>query len=214
MKGWLLPQWNKRWRGAGAAWQSGIRAEERSIAHDEQLQTLHEGHYSTMVYFFSTLARDGWSRRFDLSKRLNELSEHELVNLKRGTMEVALIATTLALFGALKGLGDDEEDESLTQDAYYLAAYVMRRGSSEYGFYLKPTEMMNLMQDPAAVFALQEATIKLMHQSLPWNATEQYESGWREGQFKIRKDFEGMFPFMRQIGGFFHVEDSFAYYNL
>jgi hypothetical protein len=212
MKGWLIPLWDRRWRGATRAVDNIKGREQRDIGFDYQGQQSFEGSYVSLVNFTINLVRDLKQLGLAMSIKENRmaLTELEAANIRRAILEIGAIFGTIALGSMLLKLAGEADDE-MEESALYFAAYIFVRLRSELQFYIDPTEGLKLMNDPAAMTTTINNMVKLIYQTT--NITEKYDSTWREGQYKIQKHLIGLTPYLNHATTLKHSKDVVQYYQ-
>lgn len=193
MRGWLIPGFERRYKGISKAF---IKAEDLSQAqrdYNTETEQYEEGIYTTGIRFIATVAKELKASKIQaIPENWNKLTDYEKGNMLKMVYEAAVIASSLALAMAFKaGLEDDEDNIPLQ-----LAAYYSRRLFSETFTYANPKEGLRTLKSPAVIMGTIEDVINLIEQS--FDPTEEYETGDRKGELKIRYAVEKLIPIERQ----------------
>lgn len=142
------------------------------------------------------MTRENWAK----------LSEHEKANIRRAITEVSTVSL-LAIAGVMLGkagkLMEDEFDseefsDRLVLGSFNLLTYEVNRLYTEVFAYLNPVEAVRLMRTPMASTSIVENLLKLLGQ-IATDPLEQYETGWRKGQYKVGVRVEKLTPFYKQL---------------
>lgn len=166
-----------------------------------------EGFYRTGVKALKVLAMDLTKLNLQMTKEnWANLSSHEKANIRRAITEAATISL-LAIAGAMLGkagklmddeFGSEEFSDRMVLGSFNLLTYEVNRLYTEVFAYLNPVEAVRLMRTPMASTSIVENLIKLMGQ-IATDPFEQYETGWRDGQYKVGVRFEKLIPIYKQV---------------
>lgn len=165
-----------------------------------------EGFYISGAKAFYGLAKDIKKFNLDVAKEnWSNLSKHEKANIRRFAVEAAMIALTTAaslMFGKMGKEIEDEYDgdnweDRLALGSFRFAQYQILRLKTEVGAYTNLTEAVKLMRSPAATIGLGESTIKILMQMT--DPFEQYDTGYREGQYKLPVKIGKTLPIYKHI---------------
>jgi hypothetical protein len=222
LRKWMVPGFNKRWRGANRIWanKDDLR-EDVDMFYSEDLQSFQEGYYTTGLRFLRNLLRDISTLGVSLAgkQNLEQLSDYELANLRRFAIEVGTLLTTLAIAYLLKGLAE-AEDDPLEREVLFHLTYYIRRIYSETQFYSNPMEAFKIASSPAASFSYFGKLYKFGEQVLTdtygvtfGDGMEIYERGKFKGDPKLWKRTNDLLPGINQY--YRDIEESTSWlFNL
>ena len=176
LRKWMVAGGLRRWRGISSGWKDvdELRAVDKFYSQDAKTNL--EGYYTTVFrFFFKTLSRAVREMNMAIvTDRLNDMSAKEISNLRKATTELAMIALMWIAYSAF----DDDDDEDV------IAKYITRRQISELMFFVSLPEAIKVGSTPTAAIGTFKSIINLSQQVMPWNISEEYESGVRKGENK------------------------------
>lgn len=165
-----------------------------------------EGFYLEGARAAKILIKDLSKLQLSLTKeRWSNMTPAEKANLRRVITEVSVILS-LSAAGALLGkagklmedeFGSDEGLDPYVLGSYQMLVYQVNRLFTEVSAYGNPKEAIKLMRTPMASSSILENSVRLIGQM--GNPLEQYEGGWRKGQYKIAVRVENLVPLYKQI---------------
>lgn len=219
LKKWLVPGFNKRWRGAVYMFK-GIPLDERreqDVMYSEDLQEFQEGYYVTGVNFVLKVMKALKEMQLSMIRKdWDALSDMEKANMRRFIIEVGIILTSLAASILLASLAGELPEDEWEREAMFYSAYITRRMYSELFSYTNPAEAFKIMKSPAASMAM-VTKLFLFGEQLTldsFNVTfgdglELYQSGRHRGTPKLYKRTADIIPFWTQTNR--DIEESFSY---
>jgi len=151
-----------------------------------------EGFYVSGARALYGFANDLRKFNIDIAKsNWKNLTPHEKANIRRFAAESAMLTLTAlasVMFGKIGKSIEEEYDSDDFQDRLALGAfrfthYQVLRLKTEVGAYTSITEAFKLLRSPAATISLVESTADIVMQFA--KPLEQYETGWRKGDYKI-----------------------------
>jgi polyhydroxyalkanoate synthesis regulator phasin len=207
LRKWIVPGFNKRWRGAVyfATPQDELQDQVENF-YSEDLQGFQEGYYTTALRFINNIRKDLLQLKFEaVINEWNNLSDMELANMRRTATEASIILLSLAASSILYGLAQGIDDDDNTRAALFHATYYTRRMYSEMMFFLNPLEAYKIMRTPAASLSYIEKLGRFATQLAndSYNVTfgeglEEYETGKRKGEYKLWKRTGDVVPMVNQ----------------
>lgn len=211
MRGWLVPQWDKRWRGAGSIVDVAKGRDLRDMEYEWEIGINYEGHYATFGKWAINWMNALRGMHIE-ALRYEQMSEEERQNFRRAILEIGTAIGAMIMVSALLSAAESGDEEE--EDKYiYFAAYEMVRLQTELMFFYNPSDMLKIVSDPAAALTTLNAFIALMIQLVPPNTFEVYEKGRRKGQLKLRKKIEDFIPLWRFREPLVGAKDALSYYN-
>jgi hypothetical protein len=197
LRKWLLRGVDRRWRGVSTATTKQEKLKTEDKYYSEDIREFEEGTYTTAIRFLSNLKKAGEDYKLSLlSTRFQELTDREQANIRKTVTEFSIYAMSFIAADLLLSLGEDEPDED-AKNLIFVNAYLMKRLSSEIGFYWNPAESLRIMKSPAASISMLEKSLKFIGQLT--SPTEEYKTGNRKGQYKITKRTEDLIPLIRHF---------------
>lgn len=190
----------------------------------ENLEQKVEGFYRSGGRVILQTMKDLKNLEFSLMKEnWAKLSEHDKANVRRMVTEVSMI-TALSIGGALLGkagkmvkdeFGEDTFVDKMTLGSFNLMVYEVNRLFTEIAVFVDPREVIRLAQTPAASTSLVKAAWQLWAQ-VATAPMEQYDRGWREGEYKVWTRFEKFVPVYKNIKTLNPegIEDRGVFYNI
>lgn len=151
---WVIPGFNRRWRGAVhfTKQQSELDAEVEAF-YSEDMQAYQEGYYTTGARFLWQIGKNIKELKFHaISAQWDKLSDAELANMRRLSIEVGVMIASLAASTLLYMLAQGSDDPVERETLFYFT-YFTRRLYSELRFYSNPVEAFKLMRDPSATLS-------------------------------------------------------------
>lgn len=219
LRKWIIPGFNKRWRGAAYFNKPQDELQDQvENFYSEDTQLFQEGYYATALRYINMVRKDLKSLQLEaFTANWDKLSDRELANMRRFITEVSIMALTFAgsniLLALAQGIDDDDEN---TKAALFHLTYYTRRMYSEMRFYSNPFEAYKIMKTPAASLAYVAKLGLFLDQvaSDSYNITlgeglEEYETGKRKGTYKIMKRTGDVVPIWNQ--GNSNIEESLSY---
>jgi hypothetical protein len=223
LRKWMVPGFNKRWRGAVTAFtnKEDLR-EDVDMYYSEDLQSFQEGYYTTGVRFLKNLITDlkTMGMLASYKQNLEGLTEVELANMRRFSIEVASILITLASGYLLKALAEGMPEDEIERETLFHLTYYTRRIYSETTFFSNPVEALKILQNPAASTNYLFKVIKFGGQVLEdgygitfGDGPEIYERGKFKGDPKLWKRTGDLLPGVNQY--YRDIEESTSWlFNL
>ena len=169
-----------------------------------------EGRYTSTARFFTGVAKDLWkTHKLMTSPRWNALNATQQGNVIKSFYELGMIFATWMASGLLYGLYEDDKENT----AAITASYLMRRLYSELSMFGNPLELTRILRSPAVAVSTIENVLKLTGGIMTLEGFDTYQKGHRKGQWKIRKQFEGLVPVLKQANSFTTqgVADKYKY---
>lgn len=218
LRKWIVPAFNRRWRGGNKATKRKSELREIDRFYSEDLQSFQEGYYTTFIRFITTVAKDlkrlGISAAYKQAK--GQLTSHEEANLRRTTYELGMIAlsflSSILLLKSLDGL-DDDDDEGLL----YLA-FTTRRLYSELAFFIDPASTLQILYSPSATISYSADIVKAINQLasdgtslLVGDGLELYERGKHKGMPKLWVRFTDLLPVAKNVDRTIYESTSYIY---
>jgi len=151
-----------------------------------------EGFYRTGWRVAKTMIKDLKQLRWDLMKEdWDKLTVEEKANIRRLVTEAAAVTALGAAAGLLAYAGKHIEDEFNSDDlhdrmvlgSFRLLVYETDRLQTELMSYWNPAETLRVLRSPMASTSILANTANLLTQ-LFTDPLEQYETGWRKGEYK------------------------------
>lgn len=206
LRKWLPRGLKRRWRGISTVMLSKDQLTLDDRFYSRPLRAFQEGYYTTLGRFVYQLVSQGKSLKWEMiTTDWAMLTEGEQANIKKATMELVSATIMLVLASALKGLGDDEEDEA-TKRFYFTMAYFALRLEKELFTYVNPVEVTKTLKSPSAGMIMIDRALHLLNQlsSDTWGVLtgagpEYYKTGRRKGELKLWKDIQDMTPLIKNF---------------
>lgn len=218
LRKWLVPGFNRRWRGAAYGLKTPIdERREQDVMYSEDLQGFQEGYYVTGIRFLINLSQSLKTMQFDMMrKNWADLSDMERSNIRRFAIETGTILASLAgsllLAMLAEGMGEDEPE----REALFYAAYVTRRIYAELFTYSNPMEAFKILKSPAASMNYIVKLGMFADQIIAdtWNVMtgeglELYQSGRHKDTPKLYKRTADITPGWAQRNR--DIEESYSY---
>lgn len=217
MRKWIEPGLRRRWKGFSRIVGRDKAERRRGTGPDfhvwnYQLGDFEEGTYTSTVSFLFRLWV--WDEiktfQFDIASKWHKMNDLEKANVKKTILDVGFIVAATAFGTAMEALAKDADDDEANK--YYFLAYQGHRLYTELFFYANPVEALQLLRSPAASISTLEAITQFMLQFF-LNPTEKYIRGRREGQFKLQKKGERIFPWYRQWDRLTNMDEALSFFN-
>lgn len=166
-----------------------------------------EGFYRTGGRVGLQMIKDLRHLQFSMMKEnWANLTPHEKANIRRAVTEgaaVVLLGVSSALLAyAGKNIEDEFDGDNLSDrlvlGSFKLLEYDVNRLYSELFAYLNPVEALRIARNPVAASSIAENVIKLVTQVLT-DPLEQYDTGWREGEYKTLVRGEKLVPLYKHM---------------
>jgi hypothetical protein len=204
LRKWMIPGFNRRWRGAvhELNWRTDNPLDvDAERFYSEDLQAFQEGYYTTGLRFMKMVLKDFKTLQFEvLSKDWNKLSDTEKANMRRLGIELGIMAFTFISAMLLKNLAEGMDDP-WEREALFHMTYYTRRIYSELRFYSNPIEAFKIMSSPAASMSYVVKMGKFIDQALgdmggiiQGEELETYATGRRKGDLKLWKKTVDLLP--------------------
>jgi len=204
LRKWMIPGFNRRWRGAvhELNWRTDNPLDvDAERFYSEDLQAFQEGYYTTGLRFMKMVLKDFKTLQFEvLSKDWNKLSDMEKANMRRLGIELGIMAFTFISAMLLKNLAEGMDDP-FEREALFHMTYYTRRIYSELRFYSNPIEAFKIMSSPAASMSYVVKMGKFIDQALgdmggiiQGEELETYATGRRKGDLKLWKKTVDLLP--------------------
>jgi hypothetical protein len=139
-----------------------------------------------------------------------KLTKMEKANVIRTSSEIAFVATLTGLIALLKGLKDDDDDDT-NKYLYGSSMYLAARLRSEMLFYIDWNSSYQMLRSPATALGLVDSAFKLLKQS--FNPTEEYTRGTLKGDLKIYHRAAELMPLLRQVYKVETLPERFGFYD-
>lgn len=225
LRKWLVPGFDRRWRGAiHTVGKDSLTFEElrdednrHRRFYSGDLKSYQEGTYTTAIRFLKSLVKEGeFNQLFMLSKTKtwNNMTDAQKADVRKTTIEFAMFALSIIAAHILKGLALELPEEEAAPLMFM--AFGFRRLHQELMAYVNPSEALQLMRSPAAsVSMIQKASDLVIQTSfdsysiLFGEDAERYQSGRRKGDLKIKKRLEDVIPVLSQKNR--TVQDAMEY---
>jgi len=188
----------------------GIKKRWQKKKVNEFLEEYTEGSYRTTARFAKNLLLEVKSLRgAAITENWKTLEPRERANIIRAVSELGfatLISIMATAFLALRGEADDDAERW----AYSSLAYIGERVSTEFLFYLLPSEAMTILKNPAVSISVIENVGKLVSQL--FSPLEVYDRGSWEGYPKILKSIINLTPVVKQGYKIANIEDALTFF--
>ena len=216
MRGWLVPGFQKRWRGIGTSGafsrssfvgigEEYTFARAHKLSYNNEINEFEEGQYITTVRFLRTAAREMRALGVIAGRKetWNTMDDQQKANVRKTMIEIALVIGFLILS---KVFDDDKDDPNDIENIY--AAYITRRMYSELFTFANPNETMRTFRSPAIAISSVENAIKVAEQLFS-GPLDVYEGGRHTGDNKLWRAVKKMIPVYKQYDR--NIEDSYAF---
>jgi hypothetical protein len=216
MRGWLVPGFQKRWRGIGT---SGAFSKDNfvpigeeytferahKLSYNTDINEFEEGQYITAIRWLRTATKEMKALGVIAGTKdaWNTMDDQQKANVRKTLIEAALIAGFLILS---KIFDDDKDDPNDIENVY--AAYIARRMYSELFTFANPNETMRTFRSPAIAISSVENAIKVAEQLFS-GPLDVYEGGRHTGDYKLWRNIKKMIPIYKQYDR--NIEDSYAF---
>ena len=203
LRKWMLPGYLRRYRGFSGVLTNKEDLNPQDKFYSQAKGTEVEGNYTTAVRFTFSLFKGMKEAQFRTSWQNNwdTMTDYEKTNVKKATIEIALMVGSLVASTILYGLAGDEDDEQ-KRKALFATTFYLRRFYSELSFFVNPQEALRILRTPAASVSLLESSLRLFHQANKdlWNLEfEEYQRGPKKGEPKIIKKLEQVVPVVKNL---------------
>jgi hypothetical protein len=170
------------------------------------LQEYEEGTYVTLIRYLTTLVKQ---------KKLNllltdwkNLSDSQIVNLKRSVTEIVLTAGILPILATMLAQAADDDDDN---EYLYFLAYQLKRLDTELSAYRNISENLKMLRSPIPSTRLLENTLGVLSQLItPWTLSDVYEVGPNKGDNKfftrVKRNIPAVKEFNRQYETLFNFQ--------
>lgn len=215
MRGWLVPGFQKRWRGVGT---SGAFSKDNftkigeeytferahKLSFNTEISEFEEGQYITSVRFLRTAAQEMKALRSiaGTQEAWHAMDDQQKANVRKTAIEIGLIIGFLLLSNMFD---DDKEDPNDIENIY--AAYITRRMYSELFTFANPNETMRTFRSPAIAISSIENAIKVAENI--FSPFDRYEGGRHSGDLKLWRAIKKMIPIYKQYDR--NIEDSYQF---
>jgi len=209
-RGWAYEGFQRRWK---------------SKRDNHLLESETEGFYRSGGRVIGGLMKDLSKLNLQLAKEnWSELTPNEKANVRRLVTESAMIAATLSAAVILgnagkmveEEYGSDSWEDRLVLGSFEMMTYQTNRLYTEIFAFINPLEAVRLIRSPAASMSIVENTIKVLQQLT--NPFEEYEAGWRKGEYKMLARMEKLVPGYKQLQTLVlnpdAIKDRGAIYNM
>lgn len=204
MRKWIEPGIRRRFSGAKRTWEerkeiTGMGYGRRGPKWDQQLDDFHEGTMTTVYRFYRSIRNSEENFKHALIANWHRMSKSERANIHRVVTEFAIMLPALAFAHIMYSIARDIEDDDEANRYWYLG-YQSNRLFSEMFFFYPPLniqEAYRVLKSPAATISVIERSMRLFGQVFdPW---DEYKSGRRKGELKIKKYSKDMVPFFGPV---------------
>jgi hypothetical protein len=201
-RGFLIPILMQKWKGYSMVFSKDLlqdmTIDQRSV--DETRGVTTEGTYIIGIKVLVDMIRSVKSAGGLLEARsstLANLSSRDVAQFRRFQIEVIVLASLWAIAGALRKMGEDDDDEAKLAAAFFVRRlYAELRSPSSVG------EFMRYLQQPTVTSATYQRILKLLEQGFTdiyAGELEIYESGIYKGDSKLKRKGIGLIPVVNQI---------------
>jgi hypothetical protein len=173
----------------------GYKRRFKKKSMDQELGSPTEGYYRT---FWNTFIKDTIRYKLNIMEAWSGYTPFQKSQIKKVVAEITLIVA-FTVIAALLTVDDDDEDKfgnkKKQKDMSYINNFILYqaiRMRSETAAYISPTDILRIVKSPTAMTSSIERAIRLLHQILPWNITEDYERDtgvWKKGDNKAWAKF-------------------------
>lgn len=183
-----------------------IRRRFKSWGVDYESGTEYEGYYNT---FFRILAQERGEMLALITGKDNNLTSHEIANVKRMATEITYMMLLSSIIAILSGAleGDDDEDAIGMQSALKYALYWSMRASSELSFYnfglgsintallpLNPGGTLRSFRTPSPAYSILEKSFRAVRH------TGALIGGSDEAYYKRNMEYDTIFGNLAEKG--------------
>lgn len=198
LRKWMVPGFNKRWRGAvNFNKKTSDLRDEMDNMYSEDLQSFQEGYYTTGARFLWNIKDSFNELGFQvLSTNWDRLTDAEKANMKRLATELGIMLMTFISSYLLLALAQGVDDPTEKQILFYMT-YLTRRIFSEFHFYTSPLEAFKIMSTPSATLSYVAKMGKFAGQAMEdiYNLDiERYERGRHKDKSKLWKKTMDLLP--------------------
>lgn len=165
----------------------------------------------SIARFFGKVIDESKALDLAVAADFNMLSDPQKQAVKRLNMDIAILVMLTLLYNILAGYKDDDDYDNMSaveKAMYNNLTYQVYRITTEQTFYVNPADFMRIMQSPMAGMSVATSWIGVLDQAMPWNATEQYTTGKRKGDYKLAWKVYQQIPVARQLYRVANSEES------
>lgn len=191
----LVSMGQARLRGIEYAFipEGKLTPEQRRFSY--ALQEYEEGTYVTLLRYLYTSIKQ---------KKLNllltdwkNLSDSQIVNIKRSVVELIITTAFLPLLAMLTAQAADDDDDN---EYLYFLAYQLKRLDTELSAYYSPSENLKMLRSPIPSTRLLEDTLGVLSQLMtPWTLGDVYETGPTKGDNKFITRVKRKIPVVKEF---------------
>jgi len=119
-------------------------------------------------------------------KAYSHLSEVDKVNLMRNVRELHFMASTVLLAALLKGLADEEEDNTFSKSALFLLTNALSKTNADLSFFLNPSSSAQIMDNLISIYGTAKDITNLIPATIDTITGEAYyKGGTMKDQLKL-----------------------------
>ena len=186
----------------------GFMRRFQTKTYNTMMQQKNEGFYLSTMKAFKNIT--GELMRLEGTTRgetWKTMSSHEKANVRRTMVEASVMLITgiagAILMSAGKGLDDElrDKDDFISQAklaSFKTLTYLTNRLYTETAFYTNPIELMKIAKSPVPGMSTVSKLVSLASQ-LAFAPTEEYSSGFREGDYKAVNKAMKLMPIVNQL---------------
>lgn len=186
---WLIPGFQRRFRGGLSSIFKEFDEAREERFYSELLEGEREGSYIT---FLRLIRSSIVKKQFNILNNYKNLNQHERANIRKTTIELALVILFYAASKLLAGIGKDSPEDD--KKFYYTLAYLFRRTSSELGFYVSG-DALDIISTPGATTSMLKRLTDLTGQLIN-DPLEKYQRGKKD--YKIIHKVKRVLPITSQ----------------
>lgn len=165
----------------------GVKKRYKEVSVDQELGMITEGTYRTffrlLINDFQEMTKVGFG--FGNTKN-SDLTEMEIMNVRRTTMELGTILMLGAMTFLLHAMMDAAGDDKKKKWALSYPLYWTMRLQTELWFYMNPADTLRMFKSPTAGYSTVHKALGVLNQL--FSPTEQYQqrSGYADkGDYKL-----------------------------
>tara|TARA_R110002020_G_scaffold380110_3_gene591303 strand:- start:749 stop:4765 length:4017 start_codon:yes stop_codon:yes gene_type:complete len=218
LRKWMLPGLERRYRGISSIHISKDKLQDKDKFYSQvRMQNL-EGNYASAARMLWTMVSATKEGKFKnaYQNTWENMTDYEKANVRKTTMELALMVGALVASNILYNLAKDLDDDE--RKTVFYTTFYLRRFYSELSFYVNPMEAIKILRTPAATVSMIESTGRLLTQAgidswgiVSGEGVERYERGPRKGDPKIFKKATQLMPILKNINRDIESSTEFLY---
>lgn len=189
MRGWLIPGFQKRWKGIGNMKTSSEDLTLDQRIYNQETGQFEEGTYTTTLRLLYSIGKDVKGMKLQaVPFNWAKLSDMEKANFKKATLELGIAVAMLVVASSFRD-GDEPEDVYI--------AFFARRMYSELTTFVNPQESVRTFRNPLMILNTIDDGLKLVSQT--FDPYETYTSGKHSGEYKIKRRLMKLIPIWKQL---------------